>query len=149
MLCRQILYLLSNQPGVVDACAYHLVWFVRGRWAGGAEMLAEFPHLEAWEQKVKEIGHGACTELSAADALTIALNSTTVTREALDERDAQGLVPGMMVDIGPDIDGGEVAVTGVVHAVTSETISLLRESPQTGEVCVHFPRVGYRIQLKS
>ena len=146
---RQLDYLLANRPGIVDACAYYLVWFVRGRWSGGPEFLAEFPHLETWEKKVKDIGHGNYSELSASEALTIALNSTTITPETSDDRDVQGLVPGAVVDIGPDIDGGEVAVTGVVHAVKSDTISVLRESPETGEVCVHFPRVGYRIQVKS
>ncbi len=146
-LAGQRQYLLGDEPGVVDACAYYLVWFVRGRWAGGPGLLAEFEHLQAWEQRVQSVGHGSLQELDAKEALEIAFNSETVTSECGDSHDPQGLSPGMTVTIKPDIDGGEVAVTGRVHAVSSDTIALLRESEQTGQVCVHFPRVGYRVDI--
>ncbi len=139
-------YVLSDKPGVADACAYYLVWFIRGRWSGGPELLSEFPNLQRWEEKVKAIGHGKSSGMTGAQALAVALNSETTTAETCDKHDPQGLKPGMKVGIGPDIDGGEVSTTGVVHAVSSETISLMRESTQTGTVCVHFPRVGYRVE---
>ena len=142
-------FILGEHPGVADACAYYLVWFVRGRWGGGPDLLAEFEYLHVWEQKVKAIGHGVSKDMTGAQALDVALNSETITAEAFDERDPQGLKPGMTVGIGPDIDGGEVSVTGTVHAVSSETISVLRESERTGQVCVHFPRVGYRVEVSS
>ena len=51
-------FMLGNEPGLPDALTYYLVWFVRGRWQGGPGLLSEFPALEAWEQRVKAIGHG-------------------------------------------------------------------------------------------
>lgn len=140
-------YLLGEMPGLADACVYYLVWFVRGRWAGGENLLAEFKQLQAWEQRIQLIGHGTSADMSAAEALAVARNSKIATIECDDIHDPQGLKPGMMVSIAPDIDGGEVAVVGTVHGVSSQGISLLRSSEQTGEVCVHFPRVGYRVEI--
>ncbi len=140
-------FILGDTPGIVDACAYHLVWFIRGRWTGGKRLLSEFPHLQSWESRVQLIGHGNSTDLSAAEALAIARDSQPSTPESTDPNDPQGLAPGMTVTIAPDIDGGEVAVQGLVHAVSSDTISVLRESAQCNRVCVHFPRVGYRITV--
>jgi glutathione S-transferase len=54
----------------------------------------------------------------------------------------------MAVTVAPDLDGGEQAVAGVVQAVSRETIAILREDPQVGRVCVHFPRVGYRVNRR-
>ncbi len=140
-------YLLGDTAGVVDACAYHLVWFIRGRWAGGEKLLSEFPYLQAWEASVKLIGHGISADLSATEALAIARDTQTTTPESADVNDPQELTPGTTITIAPDIDGGEVAVSGTVHAVSADTISVLRDSPQTGQVCVHFPRVGYRVNV--
>ncbi|MBT5918588.1 MAG: glutathione S-transferase family protein, partial [Alphaproteobacteria bacterium] len=32
-----------------------------------------------------------------------------------------------------------------LHILNRDSIAVLREDPQVGQVCVHFPRVGYRI----
>lgn len=140
-------FLAGESAGLVDACGYYLVWFVRGRWDKGPEFLSQFEHIAAWEERIQAIGHGTATDLSPADALDIAKNSEIATLEKTDPLDAQGLVPGMTVYIQPDLDGGEVSVTGQVHVVSSDTIAVLRDSDQTGQVCVHFPRVGYRVTI--
>ena len=138
-------FILGDAPGLPDVLAYHLVWFVRGRWSDGPAFLAQFPSLEAWEARVRAIGHGTVCEMSAADALAVARAAHPGTSEAHDPHDPQGLTPGMKVTIAPDIDGGEEAVAGRIHAVGRETVAILREDAQVGRVCVHFPRVGYRV----
>jgi glutathione S-transferase len=138
-------FMLGEAPGLPDALAYYLVWFVRGRWPGGAEFLSEFAALEAWETRVKAIGHGTVSAMSADTALATARSAEPQTAEQTDPHDPQGLTPGMAVTIAPDLDGGEEAVAGHVHAVNRDTVAILREDAQIGRVCVHFPRVGYRI----
>ena len=138
-------FLLGAEPGLPDALAYHCVWFVRGRWAEGPGFLAEFPALEAWEARIQAIGHGTQTPLDPDEALAIARDATTATPESTDPRDPQGLTPGMTVRVAPDLDGGEQDVEGTIRAVTREDIAILRTDEQVGEVCVHFPRAGYRI----
>lgn len=139
-------FMLGDAPGLPDALAYYLVWFVRGRWEGGPGLLAEFPALEGWEQRVKAIGHGKPAPMSSTEALDIARAAEPATPEQGDPRDAQGLKPGLRVSVVADLDSGESPVVGIVRLVSRDTIALLREDSRVGTVCVHFPRVGYRVR---
>jgi glutathione S-transferase len=138
-------FMLGDQPGLPDAVTYYLVWFIRGRWQSGPEFLSEFPALEAWEKRVAAIGHGDQKDMTAGEALDVAKASETDTTEQADPRDPQGIKPGMTVSIVADVDGGETPVTGKVRAVDRETISILHDEERIGTVCIHFPRVGYRV----
>jgi glutathione S-transferase len=136
---------ILSEPGLPDAFAYHVVWFLRGRWAGADEFLSEFPALEAWEARVKAIGHGTPSDMDSGEALDIATSAEPETVEQADPRDPQGIEPGMRVIVIPDSDGGDPEVTGLVRAVSRDTIAILHESEQAGSVCIHFPRAGYRV----
>ena len=138
-------FLLGKQAGLMDAMAYYLAWFVRARWQGGPGLLAEFPAIEAWEPRVKEIGHGKPSPLTAAEAIEIARAAQTATPEAGDPKDPQGFRPGALVGVAPDLDSGEATVIGKVRRIQPDSIAILRDDPRVGTVCVHFPRVGYRI----
>jgi glutathione S-transferase len=142
-------FMLGNEPGLPDALAYYLVWFVRGRWAGGPALLSEFPALEAWEQRVKAIGHGAPSPMTPAEALEIARSSQPTTPEHGDPREAQGLEPGQTVSVVADLDSGEAPVVGRLRFVDRDSVTILREDERVGTVCVHFPRVGYRVALSQ
>lgn len=139
-------FLLGDAPSLSDAACYYLVWFVRARWQGGEAMMSEFPFLERWELRVKDIGHGQPTEMSAEAAMEVAKAAVPMTPEHPDPRDPQGLAPGLAVSVVPDVDSGETPVVGTVRHVDHERIAILRDDPQVGRVCVHFPRVGYRVR---
>ena len=138
-------FLLGIEPGLIDAMAYYLVWFVRARWQGGPALIADLPALEAWEQRVKGIGHGRPEDMSSAEALDVAHANETTTPERGDPREPQALQPGQRVSVVPDLDSGEPAVIGAVRLIEHDTIAILRDDPRVGTVCVHFPRVGYRV----
>lgn len=140
-------FVLGEQPSLSDAATYYLVWFIRGRWQGGPGLLSEFPALEAWEQRVKAIGHGQPTEMTSAEAIEVARSSQPTTPQRDDPRDAQGLMTGQKVTVVPDLDSGEPAVAGTVRLVERDSIAITREDPRVGTVCVHFPRVGYRVTV--
>ncbi|MEM7596586.1 MAG: glutathione S-transferase family protein [Pseudomonadota bacterium] len=137
-------FLLGDAAGAIDAQMYHVVWFLRGRWAQGPAFLSEFPDLERWEANVAAIGHGTVADMSPQDAIKIAGNAQISAQESFDPADPQGLMPGMKVRVSPDIDGGEQPVTGTVHIASADRISLIREEADLGQICVHFPRIGYR-----
>jgi glutathione S-transferase len=137
-------YILS-EPGLPDALVHHVVWFLRGRWDKGPEFLSEFPALNAWEERVKAIGHGSPSDMEASEALDIALSAEPETVEQGDPLDPQKLEPGMRVSVVPDSDGGDPEVTGTVRAVSRDTISILHQDERVGSVCIHFPRAGYRV----
>jgi len=138
-------FMLGEQPGLPDAVGYYLVWFVRARWQGGPTFLSEFPALELWEQRVKAIGHGSPAPMSSTDAIEIARSNEPATPEQGDPRDPQKLEPGARVSVAPDVNSGEPPVYGTVRLVDRDRIAILREDPRVGAVCVHFPRVGYRV----
>lgn len=140
-------FLMGDTPGYADALVYNVVWFVRGRWAGGAALLSEFEALEAWETRVLERGHGSVSGLDPDDALAIAREAEPETQERSDPNDPQGLTTGMSVSVGPDVDGGEQDVTGTVQAISRETIAIMRNDDDLGAMCVHFPRVGYKVTV--
>ena len=139
-------FLLGEHAAAIDAQIYFVIWFLRGRWEGGPALLSQFPDLERWEENVKAIGHGESREMSGEEAIARAAACTPVSLDRSDPDDPQGLAPGMQVLIKPDIDGGEQPVEGVISAVSADTITLLRNEPDLGEICVHFPRAGYVVE---
>jgi glutathione S-transferase len=139
------LFLLGAQPGLPDALGYYLVWFFRGRVHTGPAMLQQFPKLEAWEQRVKALGHGQPADLSAEQALDIARTSQPEVTEWIDPADPLRVSVGQTMGVMPDGDGGDPTVRGRVARLTLDTIALRRHDDRVGEVAVHFPRVGYRI----
>ena len=69
-------YLFGAQPGAVDASLYHNVAFLRWGRGRAAKVLDAFPHLLAWEARVKAIGHGRRgADVSGQDAILIARNA--------------------------------------------------------------------------
>ncbi len=138
-------FMLGSSPGLPDALCYHVVWFFRGRYAGGPALLDQFPNLLAWEKRVAAIGHGRPEDLDAKQALEIARAATAASAEHADASDPQGLAPGQMVAVVPDVDGGDPSVEGRVVAVSIDTIAISRSAPEVGDIVVHFPRVGYRV----
>ncbi len=138
-------FLTGGEPALADALCYYLVWFLRGRWVDGPGFFAQFPALVAWEARVAAIGHGAPTDLDAKQALQIAAAATPATPEDVDPADPLGLRVGMEVGVVPEGDGGDPVVLGRVRAVDAHRIAILREEPEIGPVCVHFPRLRYRV----
>lgn len=138
-------FMLGDSSGLPDIFCYYLVWFARERWAGASDLFAEFPYLEAWEKRVAAIGHGSYSNMDSGEALAIAQKATPATALHADPKDPQGLEPGMAVTVYPLGDSGDPKVAGVVRAVDRETIAILREDSTAGEICVHFPRAGYRV----
>lgn len=141
-------FLLSDKASAFDAQIYHVIWFVRGRFAGGEALLAEFPNLVRWEKNTEKLGHGTSTALSAEEAIQIAGSASPQTKEHVADNDPQGLKPGMQIKVGPDVESGEQFVSGAVRYADAHRIAINRTCDETAsEVCVHFPRTGYRIEV--
>lgn len=137
-------FMLGSEPGLPDALAYYLVWFLHDRMAEGDAFLSQFKNLTRWEQRVKDIGHGKPEEMSDLDALQIAKTATTQTPEQADPGDPTGFEVGESVTIEPAAGGP--AVAGILHSLSANHAAMLRDDSQVGQVCVHFPRLGYRIK---
>ncbi|WP_346911223.1 glutathione S-transferase family protein [uncultured Roseibium sp.] len=140
-------FLLGDAPAAIDAQFYHVVWFVHGRWNDSSHLLSEFAHVLRWEENVARIGHGTMTGMSAEDAIDRARQCTPLECDPEIRNDPQGLKAGISVVVSPDVDGGEQPVEGTVAAASADTITLHRTDPDAGDVYVHFPRSGYKVEV--
>lgn len=140
-------FMLGDAATHADLSAWYLLWFIRGRYADAQTLLGEFPNLNAWCDRMAALGEGTSTDMSPADALAVTVKTEPVTAEGDDPRDCQGLKPGDTVTVTPATDSGDPAVAGIVRCVSRDAIAILRETETAGRVCVHFPRVGYRVAL--
>jgi len=140
-------FLLGPEPAAIDAQIYHIVWFLRGRWSAGPHFLSEFSQLDRWEKNVQGLGHGRSSELSAEDAIVVANSCESSIQNGVAPNDPQGIRVNDLITVGPDVDGGEQAVKGVLRYADSDTVVIERKESAIGHVCVHFPRAGYRIDV--
>ncbi len=138
-------FMHGTTPGLMDALAYYIVWFLRGRWMGGPDLISKFPLLSKWENRVREIGHGQQAEMTSSKALEIALDAKpdrSVLPAVLGPDDPE---PGIPVGIVPEGDGGDPEVRGILSGIDRDTIFLECDNERVGKVIIHFPRVGYRV----
>ena len=140
-------FMLGDNPGLPDVLCWHVVWFLRGRWADGPAFLSQFTNVTAWEARMEALGQGTPTPMSPEEAIRIARDTDIATPEGTDGDDPQGLTPGQRVAVAPDLDGGEQAVQGTVRLVARDRIAIDRTDDRAGDVCVHFPRAGYRVTV--
>jgi len=139
-------FMLGAEPGLPDALCYYLYWFLKDRMADAGGFLGQFPNLLEWADRVEAIGHGNPQELSDTDALEIAALTKPETPETPDPGDLLGLAPGDAVRVLPEPDGA--AVKGTVQSVTPNEIAIIRRDDRVDTVCVHFPRIGYRVERR-
>ena len=138
-------YLLGDAPSWPDVLAYFVVWMARANIADVTPLFAPFQDMAEWEERLAAIGHGRRSEMDAEQALAIARDSEAQTDVQVDGDDPLGLAPGAAVTVAPD-DYGIVPVAGELVRLTMDDIAIRRSDPRAGEVVVHFPRVGYRVE---
>lgn len=143
--CRD--FMDGGQAGLADVLCYYLVWFVRGRYGRGPELLGEFKALCRWEERMKAFGNGNQTAMEAAEALDIARDSEPqAAAESLPD-DPQGISPGDTVEVTAAGVNGVAGVSGRVVGLSRDEIVLARKDKRVGATAVHFPRVGSKIVL--
>lgn len=140
-------FLLGSAPAAIDAQFYHVVWFLRGRWADGPSFLSEFTELMRWENNVRGIGHGTPSTMNPEEAIARAKGLEPTAQSGVAAHEPQGLEVGMAVTISPDVNGGEQPVAGKIRFADAETVVIERNAEDVGTVCVHFPRSGYRVNV--
>lgn len=135
---------LFGLPSLADFSLAHCLWFVKGT-PVTAPLVDQYPAVLAWLGRVLGFGHGASSEMSAEQALETArlAQPAALPEEAVTGPD--GFTRGDRVTICA-VDYGVDPVEGeLVHAGT-EQLTLKRSDDRLGEVHVHFPRVGFRLQ---
>jgi len=137
-------FLLGDRFSLADAACYHPVWFLRN-FPFTANIFDEFPTVGAWAERIQAMGHGRRRDMEPAEALRIAKESTPTTAPAADGAEPNRLTPGQSVRVVPD-DYGFDPVAGEMVASSVHEIAIRRTDPALGELVVHFPRIGFRVQ---
>ena len=112
-------FLGGAEPGLLDALIYYIVWFLRGRCAQGPVLLSGFPHLERWEITMADLGHGHPEEQTAEHAWEIARVAEPEVGAAPAANDPQKFTLGTLVQVVPDVDGGDPPVQGPLQGTDS------------------------------
>ena len=128
---------------LVDAGCYMNIWYLRSNLPELAnELLAEFPRLRDWEDRVRALGHGTRAELSGQDALAIAAKASPEARAPEATGDFEGRRIGDRVTVSAD-EPVKTPIEGEIASLSVHHIAIRRRDPELGEVVVHFPRIGY------
>ena len=141
-------YLQGARPGLADITAFYVILMVRGFLADAASLLAPFARVQAWEARVRAIGHGRPKAIDSAGALAVAQRSQPAPARGVDAGDRLGLRAGQRVSVTPD-DYGKVPVVGDLVTLDLQEIAIRRVDERAGEVVVHFPRIGYIVATVS
>ena len=135
---------LLGAVSLADIHAYMNIWYVRTNLAFADQLLAEFPRTQAWEKRVRAIGHGALTEMTTGEALALATKARPQSPQFADPNDPNGRKPGDQVAVAPD-DYGKIEVRGTIVSLSAQHIAIRRHDDQAGETVVHFPRAGFNV----
>jgi glutathione S-transferase len=142
---------LLRDFSLADVNAYMNVWYTRSNLsaadqaaAGLDRVFERLPRVLAWERRIKVLGHGVRTEISAKDALDIAAQAIPQSPTRADVDDPNGRHPGQGVSVVPD-DYGKIEVRGEIVSLSAHHIAIRRRDERIGEVVVHFPRAGFAV----
>lgn len=135
-------YLFGADWSIADFSVYHVVWFIHG---GGAmaELLAARPAASAWFERMRAFGSPIGADMTGAAALEVARAATPIAVDAVNDLDDIAL--GALVDVGPT-DYGVMPSRGALVKCDTSEIVIRREHERTGEVQVHFPRLGFGVK---
>lgn len=135
-------YLAGHQPCYGDAAIGYICWFLRGRWDGGAALLANYPALCVLEAALDQLGDGQPQDLDAEAALAIAKAAKPQSPIGIIDG-ASSLAIGQRVMIRPKGETADPDVVGTLRYCDGMRISIDHNHEQVGDIAVHFPVVGY------
>jgi glutathione S-transferase len=141
-------FILGQQPGWVDILAYFPLWMARGNIPDTGALVKKLDSLQSWEQRMQAIGHGRSSSISAEDALAVARHSAVETVPAVADDAWPQLPPATEVSVTPE-DYGAVPVSGKLLVLDHREVAIVRNDKRVGEVVVHFPRTGYRVEANT
>jgi glutathione S-transferase len=139
-------FVLGDRFTAADAAIYHCLWFARNA-DPGAKVLAKFPSVGVWMQRLEQFGAGDLAKMSPDDALALAKRSepSDLPTSPRSEPDPTGVAVGDGVAVCAD-DLPQDVFRGTVVAITADELVIERKTDDLGRLWQHFPRVGYLIQ---
>ena len=134
-------FLGGATPAIADFCAVHLLWFRQGM--EGQALFNGLQRVPDWYQRMIAIGHGEWQEISAADTLAFARDSSP--RE-IPQAMRRGPRLGELVEVMPG-DYACIPTRGRLVGEDAHRWILARDTGVAGQVHVHFPKRHYRLRV--
>ena len=136
-------FLDGSAARICDFSAYHPLWFIE-RAGPLAAILDPYPHLRGWLGRMRAIGHGQPQTMEAGQAIEIARAAEPAMQPGRSNREQDGFGVGDLVSVAPT-DYGVDPVIGTLTNVEADSLAVRRTDPRAGDVVVHFPRLGFRV----
>ena len=137
-------FLLGDDPSIADFSTYHCIWLIHNVEAI-RDVLTPFEKLLAWRHRMESFGNGNPSELSGEEALDIARGCEPARLERRGALSPDALEPGETVEVLPT-DYGLDPVKGTLLVSSLEEIAIARTDQRTGDLVVHFPRMGFQVR---
>ncbi|MDQ6679479.1 MAG: glutathione S-transferase family protein, partial [Pseudomonadota bacterium] len=130
-------WLIGAAPSIADFSVAQSIWFIR-RAPPVATVLAPYPKLLAWYERVHAFGHGEQTEMSSAEALLVSSLANAHATTAIAA--GQAFEAGAEVVVTPS-DYAPDPVAGRLVGLDNDEVVIARHDERAGRVHVHFPRI--------
>ena len=138
-------FLGGDHAGLADIQAFGVPWFTRAAMPVTEKLFQSFSYLPAWEARVAQLGEGDRQPIEVAEAHRVARESEPNLTSEVGENEPQGLEAGMPVRVMPDDFSLRGPVEGTVLRASALIIAVHRSTEDFGDLVIHFPRLGYRI----
>ena len=138
-------YLFGADWTIADFSIYHVVWFVHGGGAMG-DLLARHGAVSAGFERMRSFGQPIWADMTGAEALDVAKGATPIAVQP--GSDLDDIAVGALVDVGPT-DYGVMPSRGALAKCDTSEIVIRRSHERTGEVQVHFPRLGFGVKAAT
>ena len=137
-------FLMGSDPSWADVGLAFLAWLLRGRWDGGAGLLARYPAIARIESALAANASEHAPTITAEAALAIARDAAPASPTGI-HNPASELTVGQTVVIRHRAQSSDPDITGTLRYLDMTRVSIDHESDETGPVAVHLPVAGYRI----
>ncbi len=138
-------WLFGAEPSIADFSVAHALWFIRLAQPVAA-VLALYPSVDAWLDRMAAIGHGHSAPMDSGEAIAVAAAATTHAATAVG--DDLGFAAGDAVAVAAT-DWASDPVVGTLVGLSSDEVVVRRADPRAGTVHVHFPRIGFQIRKET
>jgi len=135
-------FLLGSEASIADLGVFHPLLFLPTH-PRLLKLLEGLERVPAWTERVRAVGYGKRTELSAEDAIAVARETSPAPYDGKPVL-PEGIALGDSVVVLPD-EYGSGNITGTLAESGIHEIAIRRQTDRAGEVVVHLPREDYAI----
>lgn len=141
--------IFTSELSYADLCISYLAWFIRGRWDLGPDFIAQYPKIKQMLDQVEEKLTDRFVDLTGEEALQIAGSAQSNAPQGVVGRVGVDFEQGMRVSIRPQGETSDPAVTGRLRYLDAVRVSIDHRDEVAGDLVVHLPIAGYRINAIS